>query len=241
MPKIADKIKHIEFKPAVLVEKLADALTGAIVEGVFKGGDQLIETDLKEKFGISRSPIRESFRVLERKGLVEIIPRRGTFVKQISRKDIEEHFPVRSVLEGLAARQAYEKLSPADLKEMERVLAAMKLAAEKNDAKGYWRHHITFHEIFINASGNQLLCDIVHTLRMHMMWYRLSYRYYKEDFKKSYKIHEKILGMFKSEKTDLADLEQVVRHHIDEAVEIFKGYLGEQKEPQDKKALTSGK
>lgn len=92
------------FKPTVLVENIYEILTDAIVKGVFKGGDQLVEAELRKQFGVSRSPIRESFRILEKKGLVEILPRRGAFVKKITARDIEEHFPVRSILEGLAAR-----------------------------------------------------------------------------------------------------------------------------------------
>jgi DNA-binding GntR family transcriptional regulator len=228
MDKLTSKLSTIDFRPTGLVEKLSETLTEAILEGVFKEGDQLIEVDLQKQFGISRTPIRESFRVLEKKGLVEVVPRKGTFVKRIFPRDIEEHFPVRSVLEGLAAKQAYQNISAGTLEMMERALARMKIAAENEDTKNYWKQHVLFHEAFIDSCGNQLLINLVKMLRMQIMWYRLAYQYYQEDFKKSYRTHEGILGLFKNKHTDPAKLEAVVRHHIDEAVTKFMGYLDAQ-------------
>ena len=87
--KLTGKIKDLEFRPHVLGEQVSRILTEAILEGVLNGGDQLIEAELQSQFGISRSPLREAFRDLEKKGLVVIIPRKGTYVKQVSRKDIQ--------------------------------------------------------------------------------------------------------------------------------------------------------
>jgi len=227
--------KKLNFRPTVLVEEVSRTLSEAILEGVYKGGEKLIESELKEQFGISRSPIREAFRDLEKKGLVEILPRKGTFVKKITRRDIEEHFPVRSVLEGLAAREAYQKMTEEDLEDMAEVLANMKKAVSKNDAKTYWEHHLLFHEVFINASENAILINLLKTLRVHGMWYRFSYQYYKEDLKKSLAIHEKILRLFKTKKTDLNKLEDMVRNHIEIAVERFLAYLEELEQVDNEK------
>jgi DNA-binding GntR family transcriptional regulator len=119
-------------------------------------------------------------------------------------------------------------MTPAALEAMERALARMKTAAENEDTKSYWKQHILFHEIFIDACGNQLLIDLLKTLRMQIMWYRLSYQYYKEDFKRAYRIHEKIMGLFRSKQADPDKLEALVRTHIDVAVDKFIGYLDEQ-------------
>ena len=225
MSSFSERVKHLDFKPAVLVETLEQTLTDAIIEGVFQPGDKLVEADLQAQFGISRSPIRETFRVLEKKGLVEIIPRRGTFVKSICRRDIEEHFPVRSVLEGLAAREAYMRISDEQIAKMEQCLNLMKKAAVNKDAMKYFKQHFQFHEIFIQASGNKMLIDMLQNLRMHMLWYRFSYRYYQEDFSVSYKVHEKMVALYKDPETDPDKLEQLVRGHIDVAVEKFVSYL----------------
>jgi len=78
------KLKAIDFKPAGLVEKTIRGHDRGHSGRHFKEGDQLTELDLQRQFNVSRTPIRESFRVLEKKGLVEVIPRKGTFVKRIS-------------------------------------------------------------------------------------------------------------------------------------------------------------
>jgi len=228
MSDLSNKIRKNFVKPAVLVENVSRILSEAILEGSLKEGDQLIEADLKDQFGISRSPLREAFRVLEKKGLVDIVPRKGTFVKNISRRDIEQHFPVRSVLEGLAAREAYQRITGEDLEEMTLEFENMKRAADNNDAKAYWEHHSLFHRVWINACANLLLIDLLTTLRMHTMWYRLSYKYYMEDFRKSLRIHKRILDRFKSKKSDPREIEAVVRDHIEAGVERFLAYLKEQ-------------
>ena len=215
-----------------MVELISEAMTEAIMEGVFQEGDQLVELEMQKQFQVSRTPIREAFRMLEKEGLVEVIPRRGTFIKNISARDIKEHFPVRSVLEGLAAKQAYVRMGPDELRSMELALRKMKAASERKDTKNYWKQHILFHEIFIGACGNQLLINLLKTMRMQIMWYRLSYQYYKEDFKRSFQKHQTIFGYFKSKNTEPDRLEAFVRDHIDEAVDKFLSYLDEQKNTQ---------
>jgi len=75
-----------------LVDQIAMILKDDILTGRLKGGDRLFEDRLKNEFGVSRTPLRESFRVLEKEGLIEILPRKGAFVRKISRQDIEKFF-----------------------------------------------------------------------------------------------------------------------------------------------------
>ena len=112
MSKYSGKSKAMDFKPQVLGEQVSQILIDAILQGSLKQGDQLIEADLQQHFNVSRSPLREAFRDLEKKGLVEIIPRRGAFVRTVTTKDIEENFPVRATLEGLAASPAGSAREP---------------------------------------------------------------------------------------------------------------------------------
>jgi DNA-binding GntR family transcriptional regulator len=227
MSDLSNKIRENFVKPVVLVENVSRILTEAILEGTLKEGDQLIEAELKGQFGISRSPLREAFRVLEKKGLVEIVPRKGTFVREISRRDIEEHFPVRSVLEGLAAKEAYQRITDEDLAAMTLEFENMKQAVDSNDAKAYWEHHSSFHRVWIKACANLLLIDLLTTLRMHTMWYRFSYKYYMQDFRKSLRIHKRILDLFKGKKSDPRKIEAAVRDHIEIAVETFLAFFEE--------------
>jgi DNA-binding GntR family transcriptional regulator len=225
MKTFAEKTKKISFSPTVLVDSVAETLTEAILSGVFARGDKLIELDLRERFGISRTPIREAFRILEKQGLVEITPRKGTFVRKISKTDIKEHFPVRSTLEGLAAREAYGKMSDEEIRDMEKVLQKMRNAAARKDHLKYFESHTKFHDIFISASGNSLLIDNLKTLRMHMIWNRYSTNYFKENFKKSLQVHEKLLEYFREKRVKPEVVDKAVREHIEAALDSFLRYL----------------
>ena len=212
---------HGSFRSVSLVDQIANALKDDILTGILKGGDQLLEDSLKNEFDISRTPLREAFRILEREGLVEIVPRKGTFVKRITKQDIKENFPVRAILEGLAARLAYANLTQQDINEMEEVFKHMEEAAQRKDFIDYAKHHHTFHEIFINASRNETLIDLLHNLRMHRLWHRYTYQYYKEDFRNSLEIHRRIIDLFKEKKVSQEEIEKVVRQHIEIALEPF--------------------
>ena len=209
------------FRSMTLVEQVAKALKDDILTGRLKGGDQLLEDQLKGEFGISRTPLREAFRILEKNGLIEILPRKGAFVKRISRQDIEENFPVRANLEGLAARLAYTNFTQQDMEEMEEAFACMKEAAQRKDFSDYSTHHLVFHEIFINASKNETLISLLRNLRMHTLWHRYTYHYYKEDFKNSLETHQRIIDLFKKKEVSTEEMENIVRQHIEVALEPF--------------------
>jgi DNA-binding GntR family transcriptional regulator len=215
------------FKPVGLGAQVAEILTQAILEGRFKGGDQLIETDLQAHFGISRSPLREALRELEKKGLVVLVPRKGTFVKRISRKEIEENFPVRAALEGLAAALALPHMDAEALGRMRAALDRMGTAVRTRDTKLFYTHHLAFHEIFIERSGNELIRELLKTIRMQSLWHRFSYQYYLEDLPKSYRVHQRILKLFEAKATPPEKLRALVEDHINTALERFLSYLEE--------------
>lgn len=211
------------FSPQVLTEQISKVLTEDILDGALTPGTQLLEMELQQQLGVSRSPLREAFRDLEKKGLVVILPRRGAFVKEITYRDIQENFPVRANLEGLAARLAYGKLSPSDLTKMRTALEGMKRAGRTKDREAYRQNHNVFHDIFISACDNRLLVDILQKLRMHRLWYFVSYRYQKLDFQMALDVHEKIMDLFEQEDTAPYELELLVQNHIDEALEMLFG------------------
>lgn len=226
--------RAMELKPSGLAYQLADFLLEDILKGDFKGGDQLVEMELQARFGISRSPLREAFRELEKKGFVDIVPRKGTFVKRITRKDIEDNFPVRAELEGLAARMAAVRMTEPVLKEMEYLLGRMASAVKKGDIKAYYSHHLGFHEAFIGLAGNELLFGLLKNLRMQSMWHRFSYQYYQEDLEKSFAPHRQILSLFKTSPSEPEIVGREVTAHINVALDRFLAYL-EDFEQQDRK------
>ena len=223
MAEITRKIKKLHLKPSVLVEQVSETLADAIMEGVFKGGDQLVEAELQKQFGISRSPIREAFRILEKVGLVVIYPRKGTFVKKVTTRDVEENFPVRANLEGLAARLAVPRLTTQGIQKMEKDLAQMEKASKKKDSRSYLRHHLRFHETFINASGNGTLIQILKNLRQQAIFFRASYFYFQESVEVVIGVHRRILDELSDGNAEGA--QALVRDHIMDALQGFLAFL----------------
>ncbi len=219
---IIEKEFNIQY-PILLVEQISEFLTNAVIEGHLHSGQRLVETELQRKFGTSRGPIRESFRILEQKGLVVIIPRKGTFVRTITQKDIEENFPIRSYLESLAARLAVSNLGPKDIEGMEIALSRMRGAAERNDFKSYLKYHSEYHELFINVSKNDTLIEILTNLRRQAIWFRFSYLYIQESFEYALRVHREIIDLFI--KKDIDPLEALVREHIMIALDRFLQFL----------------
>ena len=228
-----DQIGQFDLKSNVLGEQVSRILTEAILEGALKGGDKLVEAELQKKFNVSRSPLREAFRDLEKKGLVQIVPRKGTYVKRITRKDLEDNFPVRSALEGMAAAEAHRKMTDKDKRQISEALKKMETAVEESDTKKYWKYHLRFHECFIDACGNDVLINILKTLRMHSMYYRFAYQYYQEGLRGFLDTHKRINALFQNPDADQAEISKLVQGHIEVAHERFLVYLENQGDEED--------
>lgn len=223
MSPFATKNKFIPKYSASLVEQITEFLTNAIIKGELESGQRLVENELQRKFGISRAPIRESFRILERNGFVVTFPRKGTFVRTVTQRDIEENFPIRASLESLAARLAISNLRPEDLRKMEIAFSGMKKAAKKSNFKLYQKYHSKFHETFINASKNDTLIGILGNLRRQAIWFWFLYLYVHESFGYSIEIHKKILDGFLDK--DANQSEALVKEHILRALNWFQKFL----------------
>jgi len=224
------KIQQLNFKPNVLGEQVAEILTEAILDNVLEGGQQLVEVELQKQFGISRSPVREAFRDLEKKGLVEIIPRKGTFVKKVTSEDIARTYPIRAALEALAAQEAHRKLTGKDLEKMSRAIDSMERYFKKDDKQSYWKQHFIFHEIFINACGNDILINILHNLRMSTHRFKFSRRFYQDNFRENLVVHKKILKLFQDVDSDGTELVALMKKHIEDSSVEFIKYLENMKD-----------
>ena len=205
-----------DFDGTGLAERISQTLIRAILDRSLRGGDRLVETEWQKHFGVSRSPLREALRDLEKKGLVEIRARRGTFVKKITRKDINEHYPVLAVLEGLAARQAHGHMDQACNTALSGHLETMQDAALTGDVKRFLEHHGLFHRVYIMASGNQLLIDMILDLRLRGTMLRYFYPHTPAYCQQCLAVHSRILSALSNPDEDPDDVERLVRGHIEE-------------------------
>lgn len=143
-----------------LRQQIADALQSAILNGEMKPGEALIETEIAAKLGVSRAPVREALQLLSNSGLVETVPYRGTTVRSLSDRDIEEVYSLRTTLETFALRRAMERGSPGLVASLTGICEAMEERAGAGDWASVSEEDQRFHQALISAADHDLLRQI---------------------------------------------------------------------------------
>lgn len=149
-----------------LRERIVARLRQAIITGELAQKSRLIEPELARQLNVSRTPLREAIRQLEAEGFVTAVPRFGSFVSEITPQDVEDLYAIRTVIEGLAARQAAENQDPAKRDVLDSILAD--LAKRTGDYRQYHEISGRFHDIIVELSGNRRLQGIYHSLAQHV-------------------------------------------------------------------------
>ena len=153
----------IEQKPLYL--QVAERLRELIYKRELTPGDWIDEINLSQELAISRTPLREALKVLQQEGLVELIPRRGCRVKELDEQELLELFPVMATLEGLCTNLAAQKLSAADMKQLEKIHDRLEKYATSDNVDRYYEANREFHSAIQNLSGNRWLNRISSELR----------------------------------------------------------------------------
>jgi len=140
----------------VLREQVKEILLERILRGDLQPGERLVETRIAQELGTSQAPVREALRDLELVNLVESEPFRGSRVREVTDEDLLQAFPVRAVLEELAAKGAARRLD-GDVEALQREIDAMREAAECGDTRAQLSHDLAFHRVMVESSGNRAL------------------------------------------------------------------------------------
>lgn len=151
------------------VDSVYQALRQAIVTYLIKPGERLNVEELAAKLGVSLTPVRGAVQQLATEGLVEIRPRSGTFVANLSAQDVEETFRIRCALECLAATDGVEHMKPAGLKRLKELLRALRKPVRgEEDRQAHEHANTELHQIIVRASGNRRLIDMYEALNAHI-------------------------------------------------------------------------
>ena len=153
-------------------DKLISDIRNEVSSGILKPGDQLEVTALAERFGVSRTPIREAIRTLVESGVLETRPRKGSFVRVLSAKQLLDLFQVAAELEGMACRLAALSLTKENGEAIESGLAKCTQAAEFQNNVEYAMANLDFHTAIHNASGNDWLIEQLRQLQINLNSYR---------------------------------------------------------------------
>lgn len=166
------KLRNIKtFEP--LTPKVTNLLRNAIINGDIKPGERLNETLISGKLGISRSPIREAFKILESENLVETYGRRGTFVKDLSIKEIDEIYTVIKLINLAATRLAASHMNEARKKELVSIMKKVERIVGTHDIDKVKPLSTELHTFIMKASENSLLLKIHNNLRIQQERFRI--------------------------------------------------------------------
>ena len=192
-----------------------ETLKHAIITGEIPAGVRIVETEYANKLHISRTPLREALRKLERDGLVEYVIRRGVVVRAFTIEDVEEIYTIRNVLEMITLPAIIENATPRDIQSMRNKLQKMDRLIENNQIEQLSSLARAFHDQLTAISGLKRILRVIQGQDEYI--HRFSALSIAKDKRRAdaHQEHYRIVEMV--ENKDLAGLEEVMRTHIEKS------------------------
>ncbi len=207
-----------------LVEHIAQAIEQQILEGTLKPGQRIIEGTLCKALGVSRSPVREAFRIMESEGFLTAEPRKGISVARITPEDLKDIYLIRANLESLAVHLAVKKQNPQVLEKLKKLHDQMIQVADKKNIKTYFHLNLKFHEVMTQACENKRLIQLINTFFKQTMRYRLEVLSVPGWMNSSLKDHTAIIQSFEAGDAEKAQSlrKNMILNHVQRFSNIFK-------------------
>lgn len=222
-------------QPKSLMEVTTGKIRDAIVSGELPLGSKLSEQRLADMLGISRSPVRDALAALQVEGLVNVSPKRGSFVFTPDMRDVDEMCEHRAVLEAAAVRMGIERNYDTLIENLEVACAAMKRALQKANPKGYSTADGQFHAAILDACENRSMVKAynytispVKALRTHL------FTIFDENTDRSMAEHMKLLEACRDKDAALAAAH--LTEHIGHLATAFR--IGQSNQTTSAEALT---
>lgn len=194
-----------------------NTLRQAILKGELKPGERLMEIQLANKLGVSRTPVREAIRKLELEGLVLMIPRKGAEVAEITEKSLKDVLEVRKALEELAVQLACERITREEVDELAKAGEDFKKVLKSKDITEIAEADVRFHDIIYMATDNQKLIALLNNFREQMYRYRVEYLKKEDVHKQLIAEHDAIVEHVSNR--NQGEAMAVVCQHIDNQVD----------------------
>ncbi len=201
-------------------------LRTAILKGDLHPGERLMELQLADKLGVSRTPIREAIRMLEREGLAVTIPRKGAEVARMTQKDMEDVLQIRMALEELAVTLACQNIVPSRLHELHIAMEEFADKTRKGDLAMIAKADVNFHDILYNSSDNPKLISMLNNLREQMYRYRVEYLKRPEVYPLLMEEHHNLYDALKNK--DIEKAKECTRKHLINQAEMVRKIIREQ-------------
>ena len=203
-----------DHKPVSIADQVFEQLERDILSGKYPQGEVLSELRLSGELGVSRTPIREALQQLQSEGLVEVVPRVGTFVRQPSRREVVELFQLKSVLEGLGAQLLAQRGRVAETELLQANLADSEAAVRAGDMERYAQLVHEFHGLIVQGADNHRLAAHYSSLMNQLAYHRIVVNTVArpERLKASDNEHHSVVEAIKSK--DALDAEFTMRNHV---------------------------
>lgn len=206
-------------------------LRDAILKGELKPGERLMEMHLADKLGVSRTPIREAIRMLEKEGLAVTIPRKGAQVACMTEKDLEDVLELRDALDELAVTAACERWNEADMTTLEETITKFEEAVKKKNVKEIVACDELFHDAIYKSAKNGKLENIINNLREQMYRYRYEYVKDNTDYTVLVDEHRKIIQGLKDR--DKKFVRAIMHEHLENQIDAVRRIIMEQRKSKD--------
>ena len=217
-----------------LREVVCETLRDAIRKGVLKPGERLMEIQLAEELGVSRTPVREAIRKLELEGYVIMMPRRGTYVANLSIRDVNEVFEIRTSLDSLASGLAAERITDEELERLQRLLVLIGGYIETNNMDKIVETDTEFHDLLYQASRNTRLVGIIFNLREQLTRFRATSMSFPGRLKATLEEHRRIVEAIAQ--GDVKEAQLAAEDHMEKSEQTVLKSMEALKEKSTKKA-----
>lgn len=197
-----------------LGEVVFDYLRDAIMNGDLKPDERLMENTIAEQLGVSRTPVREAMKKLEKENFITVVPRKGAYVSKVTAKDILDVLEVRRVLEGFASKLAAERMNNKEKKDLKKCYEKFNIHLEKLNVKGMIEKDREFHDLIFSATKNNKLIDLVKSLHEQFHRFRLIYFYEYSNYGNIQERHKNILQAI--EEGNSVDAKRFAEAHVEE-------------------------
>lgn len=218
-------------------DKLAEALAEAIFSGEFEPGSRLDEQQLAQRFAVSRTPVREALRMLATSGLIDIRPRRGAFVTNVSPSQLEELFVAMGELEATCARLAALSMAPTERRRLEALHERMARLADRGDADGFAEANHAFHTMIYAGAHNVVIADMTAAMRKRLAPFRHAQFYVEGRPARSHAEHDAVVRAIVG--GDASAAHAAMLHHVTlveasfEELVATRWHVGSELDPQN--------
>ncbi len=217
------KMQEVNIMVQGIHAELRKELENEIITGKLKPGDRLDETALAERFGVSRTPVREALLQLNTTGLIEMRARKGAIVAGIELKELLEMFEVMAELESMCGRLAARRASPEDIEAIRAAHDSCKTAAENKDFDNYYSLNVDFHEAIYKAGRNSYLANQTIALRNRLAPYRRTQLRNANRIMESFNEHQDVLLAIEERDADKA--ENLLKEHVTIQGDTFSDFV----------------